>query len=220
MKKIFIFILILSAGSVYALDNRLETELGKFNLTAAERNAIVAVFEDAKAKGIDSEDLIDVLREQGLKGASFYETLESLARKEKEIDEIRKSGFPFVEKKDVRFIASCWINTYTAKQFQELTRMLKEGKTGEKEIRELFRFQLDLVSFGLQAGDSYQIMHAMVKNGYYSKPDLDAVRRLYMRSRELKMDRKTITLKLSGGLSGGNPLKNVIYEIRKESAGR
>lgn len=214
---IFLLFLVAAANSGLALDGDLDTVLRKFDYTASEKKAIVAIFEDADSKGLNRSELIDLLKEQQLKSASFYETIEYLAKKEKEIYEVKKSGFPYLEKREIKYIAYYLIGSYSVQQFNGLTLLIKEKKVTAKDIEGLFQFHLTLTSYEVSLNDSFSILFSVLKNGYFGKTDLDAISGLYLKSRDLRLDRKIITRKLIGGLGRNQDLKNIIYEIKTSS---
>lgn len=216
MKKLIVFALMFVTSAVFAVQNDVESVLGKFDFTSSEKSAIIAIFNDAKDKGLDQDELVDILKELQLKGASFYETVEYLAKKEKEIYEVKTSGFPYIDQKEVKYIAYYLIGSYSAKQFNSLTRLIKEKNLTAKDIENLFQFHLELSSYGVSLNDSYLMLYYIVKGGNYDRKNLDSINGLYLQSRDLRVDRNSITKNLTGGLSRGQAIKNIIYKIKNK----
>lgn len=217
MKHLFVLLILFIANAVFAVNSDVDSVLRKFDFTLTEKKAIIAIFNDANEKGLDRTELIDILNEERIKNASFYETVEYLARKEKEIYEVKKSGFPYLENKEIKYIAYYFIGIYSVKQFNGLTQLIKEKKLPVKAIEDLFQFHLSLISYDVTLNDSLSILLYLLRNGYFEKTYLDSISGLYLRSKDLKMDRKSITRDLIGGLSRNQVLKNIIFEIKKKN---
>lgn len=220
MKTGIVIVFLLLTGNLFAASREIEDLVSRFDYTASEKTAILAIFDDAKTKGIDQAELAAVLKEQALKKSSYYEAVEALARRQKEIDVVRTSGFPGLDRPKIRSIAGYLVRIYTVRQFLTLSEALREKDEKADRVEDLFEFQIALFSFGVTANDLFVMTHTLVRSGYTDSASLDSIRSLYLRSRDWKLDRRQVTRQLNGGLAAGRELKLLVREIRTKSRNR
>lgn len=185
--------------------------------TLSEQKVIFSIFEDAKEKGIPFEDLIVILKEQRLKDSSYYEVSTEILKKIKVLSSVKESNFPYWSDGNVRKIAFYLAELYTSRQFMELSREINDKKLRKKDIENLFKLILFLNSSGINSNDSFSLIYLILKNKEMDPAAFDAIQRIIIRSKDLKLTPQQIIVDISKQLSRGISLRKTIENIEKRA---
>ncbi len=185
--------------------------------TLSEQKVIFSIFEDAKEKGIPFEDLIVILKEQRLKDSSYYEVSTEILKKIKVLSSVKESNFPYWTDSNIRKVAFYLAELYTSRQFMELSREINEKKLRKKDIENLFKLILFINSVGINSNDSFSLIYLIVKNKEIDPAAFDAIQRIIIRSKDLKLTPQQIIVDISKQLSRGISLRKTIENIEKRA---
>ncbi len=219
MKRLInILIMMVVFGFVLAEQNDEVTSILKDGgFTLSEQKVILSIFEDAKEKGIPFEDLIVILKEQRLKGSSYYEVSTEILKKIKVFSSVKESNFPYWTDSNIRKVAFYLAELYTSRQFMELSREINDKKLRKKDIENLFKLILFLNSSGINSNDSFSLIYLILKNKEMDPAAFDAIQRIIIRSKDLKLTPQQIIVDISKQLSRGISLRKTIENIEKRA---
>jgi len=183
----------------------------------SEQKVIFAIFDDAIEKGLSLEDLLSILKENRLKKNSYFETVEALVNHVKIQMAVKENQFPYWSDKNIRRIGYYLAQFYTFNQFSQITGELKEKGVKKQDIENIFQFVLFLNSAGINPDDSFSLVYLLLKNKEVEPEGLNAIKRLILRSKDLKLSQKQIVLDICRHLIKGIPLRRIVVDIEKKA---
>ncbi len=218
MKRIInTLIMLVIFGFALADEEEIASILKDGGYRHSEQRVIFAIFEDAKEKGIPSEDLIAILREQRLKNSTYYEVSTEIINKVKVLSSIKESNFPYWSDKNIRKIAFYLAELYTTTQFRELTEEIKDKQLRKQDIENLFKLILFLNSSGIAPNDVFSLTYLLVKNKQIDSNALNAVQKIILRSKDLNLSQQQIVIEISKQLARGNSLRKILENIERKA---
>ncbi|MCX7820617.1 MAG: hypothetical protein N2258_02960 [Brevinematales bacterium] len=218
MKRLINILIMMAIFRIALAENEeIASILKDGGFTLSEQKVIFSIFEDAKEKGVPSQDLIILIKEQRLKKSTYYEISTEMIKKVKILSSVKDSGFPYWTDNNIRKIAFYLAELYTTSQFMELVKEINKTQLKKNEIENLFKFILFLNSSEIPSNDIYSLTYLLVKNKEVDQAALNAIQKVILRSKDLKLNRQQIVIDISKQLIREIPLRKVIENIEKRA---
>lgn len=199
-----------------AQQGELSSILRDGGFSPSEQKVISAIFDDAIEKGLFPEDLLAILKENRLKKNSYFETVEALVSHVKIQMAVKENQFPYWSDINIRRIGFYLAQFYTFNQFGQITAELKAKEIKKQDIENIFQFVLFLNSSGIIPDDSFSLVYLLLKNKEIELEGLNAIKRLILRSKDLKLSQKQIVMDICRGLIKGIPLRKIVFDLEKK----
>ncbi len=217
MKRIvYIVILLTILTMAFADKGELASILKDGGFSPSEQKVIITIFDDAIEKGLFIEDLIVVLKENRLKGNSYFETVEDLIHQIKIQTVVKVNQFPYWSDKNIRKIGYYFAQFYTFNQFKEIAKEFREKELKKQDIENFFQLTLFLNSSGIAQNDSFSLIYLLLRNNEIGVNGLDAIKRIILRSKDLKLSRNQVVIDINKRLINKISLKKIINDIEKQ----